>query len=83
MWTPITRRQHSREHQRYGSGLTDAEWAIIAPLLPPAGKTAAVAHPRYHQRHSLCAGLGLPVAHGTGQLCRALDGLPLVHPAAG
>ena len=39
MWTPITRRQHSREHQRYGSDLTDAEWAIIAPLLPPAGKT--------------------------------------------
>ena len=39
MRTPITRRQHSREHQRYGSDLTDAEWAIIAPLLPPAGKT--------------------------------------------
>jgi transposase len=39
MWTPITRRQHSREHLRYGSDLTDAEWAIIAPLLPAAGKT--------------------------------------------
>jgi transposase len=39
MRTPITRRQHSREHQRYGSDPTDAERAIIARLLPPAGKT--------------------------------------------
>jgi hypothetical protein len=39
MWTPITRRQHSRGHLRYGSDLTDAERAIIAPLPPEAGKT--------------------------------------------
>jgi transposase len=39
MWTPMTRQQHSRDHLRYGSDLTDAEWAIIAPLLPPARKT--------------------------------------------
>ena len=32
MWTPMTRQQHSRDHLRYGSDLTDAEWAIIAPL---------------------------------------------------
>src|SRR5262249_15049088 len=34
MWTPVSRCQHSRKHLRYGSDLTDAEWAIIAPLLP-------------------------------------------------
>ena len=39
MWTPITRRQYSREDLCYGSDLTDAEWAIIAPLLPAEGKT--------------------------------------------
>jgi len=35
MWTPATRRQHSRDHLRYGSDLSDAEWAIIAPFMPP------------------------------------------------
>ena len=39
MWTPMTRQHHSRDHLRYGSDLTDAEWAIIAPLLPPVRKT--------------------------------------------
>ena len=39
MWTPTTRREHSREHLRYGSDLTDGEWAIIAPFLPPPGQT--------------------------------------------
>ena len=34
MWTPATRRQHSRTGLRYETDLTDAEWALIAPLLP-------------------------------------------------
>jgi transposase len=34
MWTPTMRRQHSRAGLRYGSDLTDAEWAILAPFLP-------------------------------------------------
>lgn len=34
MWTPTTRRQHSRPGLRYGSDLTDAEWTILAPFLP-------------------------------------------------
>jgi putative transposase len=36
MWTPTTRRQHSRAGLRYETDLTDAEWAIIEPLLPAA-----------------------------------------------
>jgi len=36
MWTPTTRRQHSRTGLRYETDLTDAEWVIIERLLPPA-----------------------------------------------
>ena len=39
MWTPATRRRHSREHLRYASDLTDAEWALLEPLLPPPRST--------------------------------------------
>jgi putative transposase len=34
MWTPTTRRQYSRDGLRYETDLTDAEWALIKPLLP-------------------------------------------------
>ena len=34
MWTPATRRHHSRAGLRYETDLTDAEWAVIAPLMP-------------------------------------------------
>ena len=36
MWTEITRRQYERGGLRYASDLTDAEWAVIEPLMPPA-----------------------------------------------
>ncbi len=39
MWTPTTRRQHSRAGLRYGSDLTDGEWAILEPLLPAPATT--------------------------------------------
>jgi len=39
MWTTTTRRQHSRDHLRYGSDLTDAEWKIIAAFMPAAATT--------------------------------------------
>ena len=41
MWTAATRAQHSRDELRFASDLTDAEWAIVAPLLPagsPVGR---------------------------------------------
>ncbi len=34
MWTPTTRRQHSRDGLRYETDLTDAEWALIEPHMP-------------------------------------------------
>jgi putative transposase len=39
MWTPSTRAEHDRDDLRYPSDLTDAEWAILAPLLPPPART--------------------------------------------
>src|SRR5215207_7975416 len=36
MWTTADRQRYGREGQRYPSDLTDAEWALIAPLIRPA-----------------------------------------------
>ena len=35
MWTPANRSRYDRGALRYSSDLTDAEWAVIAPLIPP------------------------------------------------
>ena len=35
MWNPTARAEHSRASLRYGSDLTDAEWLLIEPYLPP------------------------------------------------
>ena len=45
MWTPESRRLNNRDHLRYPSDLTDAEWALIGPLIPPGkpgGRTREV-----------------------------------------
>src|SRR5271165_6861928 len=36
MWTPTSRRQHRRAGLRYGSDVTDAEWAMLEPVVPAA-----------------------------------------------
>lgn len=36
MWTPEHRQTHDRKGLRYPSDLTDAEWTLVAPLIPPA-----------------------------------------------
>jgi len=35
-WIGIARREHSREGLRYPSDMTDAEWALAEPFVPPA-----------------------------------------------
>ncbi|KZM38685.1 transposase, partial [Labrenzia sp. OB1] len=35
-WDDITRKQHNRDDLRYPTDLMDREWAILAPLIPPA-----------------------------------------------
>lgn len=39
MWTPATREHYRRRTPRYQTDLTDAEWRVIEPLLPPAKRT--------------------------------------------
>lgn len=36
MWTPENRKRYDRSHLRYPSDLTDEEWALIEPIIPPA-----------------------------------------------
>ena len=43
MWTEITRPKYARTGLRYASDLSDAEWRVIAPHMPPA---RAVGRPR-------------------------------------
>ena len=38
-WTETTRARYERYSGRYASDLTDQEWALIAPLIPPAKAT--------------------------------------------
>jgi putative transposase len=35
-WTDITRAKHNRKSDRYPTDLTDAEWAVVSPLVPPS-----------------------------------------------
>jgi transposase len=36
MWTDENRPKYNRDHLRYPSDLTDDEWVVIEPLIPPA-----------------------------------------------
>ena len=36
MWTSKNRGSYDRGNLRYPSDLTDGEWALIAPLIPPS-----------------------------------------------
>lgn len=37
-WTETTRAQHDRRSLRYASDVTDAEWELIEPFMPPPAK---------------------------------------------
>ncbi len=55
MWTPTTRAQHSRAGLRYGSDLTDAEWASLAPFLPPEARCGRKrAYPMREVSNAIC-----------------------------
>ena len=36
MWTDENRSRYNRDHLRYPSDLTDEEWDLLRPLIPPA-----------------------------------------------
>ena len=41
MWTAENRPRYNRDKLRYPSDLTDEEWALIEPLIPPAKRAVA------------------------------------------
>ena len=43
-WDDTARAEHTRETGRYPTDLTDAEWEIIKPLLPPAKNRWTTTH---------------------------------------
>jgi transposase len=54
MWTPATRRQHSRIVTRYQTDLTDADSRVIAPHLP---KPSATGRPREWSMREIVNGI--------------------------
>ena len=50
MWTNENRGRYDRSKLRYPSDLTDEEWALIGPLIPPAKKPSKVAVERRYAR---------------------------------
>ncbi len=65
MWKPEHRLANGRRGLRYPSDLSDAEWVLVAPLIPPArrGGTGSVdQRARRPQRYLLCARDRLPMA---------------------
>jgi hypothetical protein len=42
MWKPEHRRAAERKGLRYPNDLMDAEWTLIAPLIPPAKRGGPV-----------------------------------------
>ena len=43
MWTTQNRARYDRSKLRYPSDLTDEEWNLVAPLIPPASRAATSA----------------------------------------
>ena len=60
MWTDITRRKHARKGLRHSSDLTDAERAVLEPLLPAASR---LGRPRRWSRR--------PILNGTLYILRS------------
>ena len=44
MWTNKNRARYDRSKLRYPGDLTDAEWGLVEPLIPP-GKTGGASAP--------------------------------------
>ena len=58
-------RRCCRRPRLYPSDVTDAEWALIAPLLPvPAGQTPAGGRPEEHSRRVVVDAIGYVIHNG-------------------
>ena len=56
MWTNENRSFYDRSKLRYPSDLTDEEWALVAPEIPPAKRGGALC-PRICPRAAQCTGI--------------------------
>ena len=61
VWTSQHRREASRPGLRYPSDLTDAEWALIEPLVPPARRGG---RPRHVDMREVCNAIFYVLATG-------------------
>jgi hypothetical protein len=48
MWTPENRVRYDRSKQRYPSDLTDSEWTLVEPLIPPAKRGSSACGRVWH-----------------------------------
>lgn len=74
MWNPESRARHCRVGLRYPSDLSDAEWTVIAPQIPPGRRGGTAAQRRFArraQRRALRPGNRLPVATSAGRTAAA------------
>ena len=61
MWTTENRPRYDRDRLRYPSDLTDEEWSLVEPLIPPA-KRGGRKRRGGGERGDVCAEHRLPVA---------------------
>ena len=77
MWTKEARIQHAPREERYPSDVTDAEWAIIAPMIPPPRQGGR--HRETNMRDVMNgAAYGMPMAAVAEKLSAALHRLQLL-----
>ena len=83
MWSNENRARYDRSRLRYPSDLTDAEWAHVEPLIPPA---RCGGNRRHVDVRQVVNGLmyvlstGLPMARRPEGPAAALDALRLLRP---
>ena len=70
MWTEITRPKYDRGGLRYASDLTDAEWELVEPYLPPAADDGSA---RGGERNPVPAQERLSVASAAEGVSATLD----------
>ena len=83
MWTASARHQYRRTGGRYATDVTDAEFALIEPLLPAGQARRAAADDvvaRGAERAAVPAAHRLPVAHAAARVPAAEHGLRLFPP---
>jgi Putative transposase of IS4/5 family (DUF4096) len=69
MWTPTSRKQHTRKTNRYQTDVTDEEWRVIEPELPATNLTG---RPRAWPMREIVNGIFYAMRAARGACCRAI-----------